>query len=336
MTIQQSPSTIRTLTHRLPICFLNMTTVLVTGGAGFIGTNLCRELLDDGKRVIAVDNFITSSKKNLSYLVDYKNIVFFPQDITHNFSNELIKACKNVSMIFHLACPTGVANLQKLAEEMLLTCSIGTYDIMQLAKKNNANVVFTSSSEVYGDPKVFPQDESYTGNVNPVGYRSPYEEGKRFSESIVRMFVTKYGVDAKIVRVFNTYGPYMSLNDSRVIPHFFKQLNANMPLTVTGDGKQTRTFCYVDDLVRGLLFVSKKGRKGEAYNLGNDTEIPINDLAKLLLKIKKSKLKVLQIDRPPHDHQRRLPSLEKIKALGWKPEIGIEEGLQESLRWFGL
>lgn len=304
-----------------------MKRVLISGGAGFIGSNLAKRLLSSNYYVIVVDNFITSSGKNLEVLSKHRNFVFIKHDITSEFTLAQIKLIGKVDEIFHLACPTGVPNLLPLAEQMLLTCSVGTRNILEIAKKTKAKVMFTSSSEVYGNPKEFPQTEAYTGNVNPTDVRSPYEEGKRFSESIVSMYVRKYGVDAKIVRIFNTYGPCMSLTDTRVIPRFLSLVKENKPLTVHGDGKQTRTFCYIDDLINGLLFVLEKGSVGEVYNVGSDNQLTIRELAELIRLVTKTKSKLEFVKRANHDHDGRLPDLAKIKSLGWQSTVGIYEGL---------
>ncbi len=311
-----------------------MSRILITGGAGFIGTNLCKRLLDLGNEVIAVDNLITSTGNNVKPLRTYSKFRFIKHDITKSFPKILNTKYIILDTIYHLACPTGVPNLTKLAEEMLLACSVGTKNVLELARKTKAKLLFTSSSEAYGDPKVFPQTENYTGNVDPVGIRSPYEEGKRFSESLIQMYVRKYNVDAKIVRVFNTYGPYMASDDSRVIPRFLRQAMSSRPLTVEGKGLQTRTFCYVDDLVDGLLLVMKKGKKGEVYNLGSDKEVRIIDLARLVIKATGSKSKIEFVERPTHDHKRRFPSLEKVEKLGWRQKTALEKGLQKTLRWY--
>ncbi len=311
-----------------------MSRILITGGAGFIGVNLCKKLLRQGHEVIAVDNFITSTDNNIKLLLSNSKFRFIKQDITKPISNFIRRiGGSNFKYIYHLACPTGVPNLIKLAKEMLLTCSLGTRNVLELARIHSAKVLFTSSSEVYGDPQASPQTEDYTGNVDPVGIRSPYEEGKRFSESLIQVYVRKYNLKAKIVRVFNTYGSYVALNDSRVVPRFLRQALGNKPLTVEGKGLQTRTFCYVDDLVDGLLLVMKKGKKGEVYNLGSDKEIRIIDLAKLIIKVTRSKSGIVFVERPAHDHKRRFPSLEKVEKLGWRQKTALEKGLQKTLRW---
>ena len=316
--------------------------ILITGGAGFIGTNLCKKLLDEGCRVTVVDNLITSSGENLTELSKNPNFKFIKHDITKP-KWKMVNDKWKIDVIYHLACPTGVPNLTKLAEEMLLTCSIGTQNVLQLALKKKAKLVFTSSSEIYGNPEKFPQNENYTGNVNPIGIRSPYEEGKRFSESLISMYVKKYGLDASIARVFNTYGPLMSRDDSRVIPRFLNQASEGVPLTVEGKGKQTRTFCYVDDLVDGLLLLEKRGGKGEVYNIGSDKEISIKNLAKEILKLTKSRPKddqplaekniIKYIPRPSHDHNGRRPTLIKIKKLGWKQKTNLKEGLLKTVQF---
>ena len=310
-----------------------MKTILVTGGAGFIGANLCRKLLDLDNRVIALDNLITSTGENIKSLLKYQNFTFIKQDITKpnwKFEIEDLK----LEIIYHLACPTGVPNVVTFAEEMLSTCSVGTKNILDLAQHHNAKMLFTSSSEVYGNPLVSPQTEEYTGNVDPLGIRSPYEEGKRFSESLIIAYVRKYGLDAKIVRIFNTYGPFMNLEETRVIPNFMGKIQKGEPLPVQGDGSQQRTFCYVDDLINGFLTVMEKGKSGEVYNDGNDEQITIRGLAELLLKMTGSPVGIEYTNRPSHDHQSRLPDLRKLKTLGWKTRISLEEGLQKTIQWY--
>lgn len=309
-----------------------MTTILVTGGAGFIGSNLCIKLLAKGYTVIAIDNLITSTGKNVAEISHNKNFHFIKHDITKKLPKSLY--VKKIDTIFHLACPTGVPNLIPLAEEMIQTCSIGTKNVCELARINHAKLLFSSSSEAYGDPEVFPQKENYTGNVNPDGVRSPYEEGKRFAETIVMMYVRKYGLDARIVRIFNTYGPRMSLHDSRVIPKFLSSVLYGLPLPIQGNGLQKRTFCYIDDLIDGLSLILSKSGKGEVYNIGSDTEITIQSLAKKIIKTTKTKSVISYVDRPTHDHKRRLPSLKKIKELGWKPSVSLDEGLKKTIQWY--
>lgn len=309
--------------------------ILVTGGTGFIGSNLCLKLLANGDTVYAVDNFITSDASNIAELQHNPNFYFNRLDIT---SAEFIKlfSATDLDIIYHLACPTGVPNLGPLAEEMLLTCSIGTKNVLDIALKQHAKILLTSSSEVYGDPLVFPQDEEYTGNVNPIGHRSPYEEGKRFSESLVTAYHHKFGLNTKIVRIFNTYGPYMSFNDTRVIPKFLVEIFNNRNLTIKKPGNQTRTFCFVKDLVNGLILVMEKGESGTVYNLGGEEELSIIDLANLMLEITNSSSQIKLVEGDYHDHKRRKPALKKIKSLGWSPETTLEEGLLKTISHYQL
>lgn len=307
--------------------------ILVTGGAGFIGSNLCRRMLKQGHEVISVDNFITSSKQNLIDLLNKSRFHFYQLDITQdNFVNRLSQVEK-IDQIYHLACPTGVPNIGPLAEEMLLTSSLGTRHVLELAKHHKAKFLFTSSSEVYGDPQISPQTEKYTGNVDPLGWRSPYEEGKRFTESLILMYVQKYRINAKIVRVFNTYGPLMSDKDSRVIPKLLRQAMLGKSLTIHGRGLQRRTFLYIDDLTSGLILVMEKGRRGQVYNIGSDVEISIIELAQVILSLTKTKSKIKFIKRPSHDPNMRLPSLSKITKLGWHPKVGLKEGLKKTIKF---
>ncbi|HCS78228.1 TPA: hypothetical protein DIV55_00625 [Patescibacteria group bacterium] len=304
--------------------------ILVTGGAGFIGANLCQRLLEQNHEVIAVDNLITSDGGNLNKLRSFPNFTFIKHDITNPLPHALTAYRLPLTAIYHLACPTGVPNLTKLAEEMLLTCSIGTRNILELARTHKAKFLVVSSSETYGNPLIFPQTENYTGNVDPTGIRSPYEEGKRFTESLVSIYVRKYKLDAKIVRVFNTYGPGMDRSETRVVPRFLRQALSNKPITIHGKGTQTRTFCYVDDLVNGLLIIMKKGKSGEVYNLGSDQQVTIRQLAELIINVTKSKSKIIKIKRLKHDHESRLPDLTKVKKLGWKLHTPLEDGLRKT------
>jgi dTDP-glucose 4,6-dehydratase/UDP-glucuronate decarboxylase len=305
-----------------------MSLILVTGGAGLIGSALCKSLLRDGHNVLAIDSLITSNGENLKQFKNNPNFKFVKQDISKNFN---IKS-SNIKTVYHLACPTGVPNLTKLSEEMLLACSAGTLNVIKTAFKNNAKLIFTSSPEVYGDPKVFPQKETYNGNVDPTGIRGPYEEGKRFSEALILAYFRKHNLDSRIVRVFNTYGPGSSENETRVVSKFLRAAINGEPLTVEGNGEQTRTFCYVDDLVDALIKIAEQGKTGEIYNAGSDKEISILKLAKLILKITGSKSNIEFIKRPTHDHSRRLPYLKKIRQLGWEQTIDIKRGINLIIR----
>ena len=305
-----------------------MATILVTGSAGFIGSNLSRSLLQEGHVLIGVDNYITGSRANTAALSIFPNFSFHETDITTPVFLSLFP--KPIEYIYHLACPTGVPNLRLLATEMLAIGSIGMWNVLEVARAHNAKLLFTSTAEVYGQPEKFPQDESYNGNVSTMGERSAYEEGKRFSEALLAMYVRKHGLDARVVRVFNTYGPGMSLNDKRVIPQFLTSVMEGTPLCVYGDGSHTRCHLFVDDLVRGLKVVMEKGLPGEAYNVGSDTQMTVLELAKLVMSITRH----TTIEHHPHfieDHRHRRPSVEKVRALGWRQEITIAEGLQRML-----
>ena len=314
---------------------------LVTGAAGTIGISLVKALLakeqkkgqdksEEKEKVIGLDNFITGSHKNLEKLRSDDNFTFLEMALEDPQLAEKLKDFK-IAKIFHLACPTGVPNLEILSEEMLSASSRGTKNILKLALQKKACFVYSSSSEVYGDPLISPQAESYTGNVDPVGIRSPYEEGKRFSEALTMTFVKKHNLDAKIVRIFNTFGPDFYEHDLRVIPHFLTQAWKNKDLVVQGDGKQRRTFLYVDDLINGLFLIMDQGLRGEVYNLGSDLEMSILELAQLIVKMTKSKSKIVFSERPEHDPTMRKPALGKINKLGWKQTISLEAGLKKIL-----
>lgn len=310
-----------------------MKSVLITGVAGFIGSNLARTLLEKGETVIGVDNFITGQREHVNKLNKYPRFTFIKHDIIKPLP-KLITKDQRLTAIYHLACPTGVPNLTRLGEEMLRTSAEGTRNILELARLHNTKVVFTSSSEIYGNPTIFPQKETYAGNVDPTGLRSTYEEGKRFAEALLMLYVRKYKIQATIARLFNVYGPGMSPLETRVIPRMITQALHNKPIPIHGDGSQTRTFCYIDDMVNGLILLMKKGRTGEAYNIGSDKEITINDLAKQIKNVTRYTLRVVHTPRPPHDHDSRLPDLTKIKKLGWKTTVPLRVGLQRTVEYF--
>lgn len=307
-----------------------MATILVTGSAGFIGSNLSRMLLEEGHRVLGVDNYITGTRENTAALEKYEQFAFLEIDIA-NPGFELLFDTHRIDEIYHLACPTGVPNLRLLAAEMLTTCSYGMFNVLELARKHGSKVLFTSTAEVYGQPEIFPQHEEYNGNVSPLGERSAYEEGKRFSESVLAMYVRRYGVDARVVRVFNTYGPGMSLSDKRVIPQFLQSILNNEPLKIYGDGSQTRCHLYVDDLVHGLRTVMAKGLPGEAYNVGSERQMTVLELAQLLISLTKYEGGITHEPHFIEDHRHRRPSVEKARALGWQQRVSIEDGLQRMI-----
>jgi dTDP-glucose 4,6-dehydratase len=313
----------------------NMQTVLVAGGAGFIGSHLCKSLLSKNYKVICIDNLITGDKGNIAGLQNNGKFSFLEKDITKPLEDV------KVDFIFHLAspaspnkkCPKSYVNLPL---ETLLVNSLGTYNLLELAKKTAAKFLFASTSEVYGDPKVSPQTEDYSGNVNPNGVRSVYDESKRFGEAITMSYVRSAGLDARIIRIFNTYGPLMQKDDGRVVSDFVVQAISNQPLTVYGDGKQTRSFCYVDDMVVGIekaMFV--ENTKGEVINLGNPNEKTILELAEIVKKISGSSSEVTFEPLPEDDPKIRRPDISKAKRLlDWEPEMGIEEGLEKTIQYF--
>lgn len=310
-----------------------MASILVTGGAGFIGSNLCRTLLAEGHVVSAVDNCITGHESNITPFASEARFSFEQLDITDTAFLERYQQMA-FDEIYHLACPTGVPNLTTLAEEMINTCSRGMFHVLELARQHDARVLFTSTAEIYGQPQVSPQDETYTGNVDPLGIRSAYEEGKRFSEAMLAMYVRKYGLNARVVRVFNTYGPGMSLSDFRVIPQFLQSVVNGMPLRLYGDGLQTRSHLYVDDLVRGLRTVMQKGEPGEAYNIGGEHPMTVRELAEMIIALTDHEAGIVYEPHFIEDHTHRKPSVEKAKALGWKQEIPVEEGLRRMIGFY--
>lgn len=309
--------------------------ILVTGAAGFIGSNLCHRLVKQGHKVWAVDNFLTGSHDNLDSLKENDNFTFFICGVeTDKFAVFCNDTHVKFDQVYHLACPTGVPNIEILGEEIMDVCSVGTKNVLQVAYEHKARLVFTSSSEIYGDPEVFPQSEEYAGRVDPIGWRANYEEGKRFSETWLKLFVKKYGLNASIVRLFNVYGPKMSLLDFRVIPRLATQALSSLPLTVHGQGDQMRTLCFVDDLVNGLLIVMEKGEPGEAYNLGSDKAISIFELAEKVIAASGSSSKILFTPRASHDPNGRMPVLDKVHALGWQQTVSLEEGLKLTIEDF--
>ena len=316
-----------------------MQTALVAGGAGFIGSNLCERLLDENYRIICIDNLITGNKENIDSFTKNRDFSFLNADITSSsFQNtELPK----IDYIFHLASPASPNKKSPRSYinfpiETLLANSLGTYNLLETAKKFNAKFLYASSSEVYGDPKISPQKEDYFGNVNPVGIRSVYDEGKRFGESITMAYVRKFGVKACVIRIFNTYGPKMRADDGRVVSNFINQAISNNPLTVYGDGSQTRSICYIDDLVEGLTaaIVSDK-TKGKVINLGNPNEKTILDLANIIKKMTKSSSKITFEPLPEDDPKVRKPDIDKAKKLiGWEPKVTIDQGLEKTIEYF--
>ncbi|MGA3291690.1 MAG: UDP-glucuronic acid decarboxylase family protein [Candidatus Microgenomates bacterium] len=311
-----------------------MKTCLVTGGAGFIGSYLCDLLIGKGYKVICLDNLLTGSKKNIEHLLSNPNFEFIEGDTTQP-SEKLFG--KPIDYIFHLASPASPIDYQNYSEETLLANSMGTLNILKLAKETGAKVLITSTSEIYGDPLEHPQKETYFGNVNTFGPRSCYDESKRFGEAATYVFLAKYGIDARIIRIFNTYGPRMQKDDGRVVSSFINKALANETINVDGDGTQTRSFCFVSDMVEGIMkAMFTEGTKGEIFNLGNPDEYKIKDLANKIIVLTGSKSDIKYNGKfREDDPMRRQPDISKAKEkLGWEPIVGLEEGLQKTIEYY--
>ncbi len=305
--------------------------VLITGAAGFIGSHLVGKFLQEGWEVIGLDNLLTGRIENLQEYFSNPSFVFIKYDVT-NF----LYVKGELDLILHFACPASPVHYLRHPIHTMKVDSLGTLHALGLAKEKGARFVLASSSEVYGDPLEVPQKETYNGNVSPIGPRSVYDEAKRFSEALAMAYHRQHGVDVRIARIFNTYGPKMDPDDGRVIPTFIKQALLGQPLTVFGDGTQTRSFCYIDDMVEGIYSLStKEGISGEVFNLGNPQEWRIIDVAALIKKITGSKSPIEFRPLPQDDPKRRRPDIEKAKkGLGWEPRYTLEEGLKEALPWF--
>lgn len=312
------------------------TKVLVTGGAGFIGSHLCEALLRRRCEVLCVDNLITGNKKNIKELINNPRFEFIKYDIIKQGNKITTKQCNNVNFIYHLASPASPKKYQKYPIETLLANSLGTYNMLNLAKETGAKFLYASSSEVYGQPKEHPQRETYWGNVNPTGLRSCYDESKRFGEATTMTFVRNCGVDARIVRIFNTYGPRMEKDDGRVISNFINQAITGHPITVYGDGRQTRSFCFIADMVDGLIkAMGEENTSGEIFNLGNPDERQVIEIAKIIKAMTRSSSRITFTDLPEDDPTRRKPDIRKAeKILGWSPKVKLEQGLEKTIKYF--
>eukprot|EP01095_Lingulamoeba_sp_RSL-Kostka_P009879 TRINITY_DN3448_c0_g1_i1.p1 TRINITY_DN3448_c0_g1~~TRINITY_DN3448_c0_g1_i1.p1 ORF type:complete len:363 (-),score=49.13 TRINITY_DN3448_c0_g1_i1:60-1148(-) len=306
--------------------------ILVTGGAGFIGANLCQALLEYKNEVLCLDNLYSGRMKNIQHLLDNEDFVFLKHDVNEKLFLE------NIDQIYHLACPASPISYQYNPIFTMKTNVIGTLNILELAKKNSARFLITSTSEVYGDPKAHPQVESYWGNVNPIGIRSCYDEGKRAAESLTFDFIRKYGLDCRVCRLFNTYGPKMAEDDGRVVSNFINQAIRNQNITIYGSGEQTRSFCFVDDIIDGLIKLMNQDTiiNISPINLGRPVEIKIFTLAQYILElITDSKSKIIYKPLPIDDPVKRLPDITKaIKILNWEPKITLEEGLRRTIEYF--
>ena len=306
-----------------------MSTVLVTGGAGFLGSHLCDFLLDKGHRVVCVDNLDTGSLQNIEH-IRTDDFVFVNHDLTEPFQFE-----ESVDFVFHLASPASPIDYLRLPLHTLKVGSYGTHHMLGLAKLKRARFLLASTSEVYGDPQVHPQPETYWGNVNPIGPRGVYDEAKRYAEALTMAYHRQQGVDTCIVRIFNTYGPRMRPNDGRAIPTFMRQALENKPLTVFGDGSQTRSFCYVDDLIRGLYALATSGEH-LPVNIGNPIEKTLLELAEAVIKVTGSASEIVFEALPVDDPQVRQPDITRAQQLlGWEPTVELEEGLERTLDSLG-
>ncbi len=306
-----------------------METVLITGGAGFIGSHLCELLLNKSYKAIAMDNLVTGSIKNIEHLKGNKNFEFL-----HHDASKHIHIDEEIDFVMHFSSPASPVDYQKIPIQTLKVGSLGTHNTLGLALAKKAKYVLASTSEVYGDPLVNPQPETYWGNVNPIGVRGCYDESKRFAEALAMAYHRIHQVDTKIVRIFNTYGERMRKEDGRVVPNFITQSLKNEPITVYGDGKQTRSFCYVSDLVEGIyrLMISDIN---EPVNLGNPEEHTILEFAEMIKELTKSKSKIVLKPLPIDDPHVRCPDITKArKMIKWEPKVSLREGLSRTIEWF--
>lgn len=314
--------------------------VIVTGGAGFIGSHLCGELIKLGHEVLCIDNLITGREENIENLKANKRFFFLKKDVCSLRYDPKMPGREiwgqKIDFLFHLASPASPVDYQRLPVETLMTNSLGTKNMLDLARQRRAKFLLASTSEVYGDPKAHPQKEDYWGNVNPLGVRACYDESKRFAEALTMVYLRKYKIDARIVRIFNTYGPKMKKNDGRVVSNFINQALRGEPLTVYGNGLQTRSFCFVSDMIDGLLkamFI--KNTAGEVINLGNPDERKILEFAQLIKELTGSKSEIKFTNLPEDDPVRRCPDITKAKKLlNWVPKVELNEGLKETINYF--
>lgn len=307
-----------------------MKTILVTGGAGFIGSHLCKKLLEPGDKIICLDNFFTGNKKNVEPLLANKNFKLVKHDIIEPFFTE-----EKIDQIYNLACPASPVHYQFNSIRTIKANTIGVINMLGLAKSHGARILQSSTSEVYGDPAEHPQKESYWGNVNPIGPRSCYDEGKRVAETLFFDYHRKHGLEIRVARIFNTYGENMAENDGRVVSNFITQALLNKDITIYGSGTQTRSFCYVSDLVSGLTkLMGKQGFTGPV-NLGNPVELTIKEIAEKIIALTGSKSKIVYRSLPQDDPKQRRPDIALAKEkLNWQPEVKLEEGLKKTIEYF--
>jgi nucleoside-diphosphate-sugar epimerase len=303
--------------------------IIVTGGAGFIGSHLCARLLHEGHQVVCVDNLITGSMQNIESLRNSPLFTFLQHDVTQPFSCE-------ADAIFHLASPASPVGYMEHPLETILVNSQGTYQMLELARKHQAMFLISSTSEIYGDPLMHPQREDYWGNVNPIGPRACYDESKRLGETLTMEYYRQFQLDARIVRIFNTYGPNSQINDGRMIPNFITQALKNEPLTVYGDGNRTRSICYVSDLVEGLMLAMyQPGTAGEVFNLGNPEEHTVLEFAHTIIRLCNASSSIIFESSRIDDPERRRPDISKAQQmLEWQIKVSMEDGLRRTIEWF--
>jgi len=301
---------------------------IVTGGAGFLGSHLCDLLLEKGHKVICIDNLLTGNPRNLEHIKSEK-FTYIKHDVT-----KPIYFGDKIDYIFHLASPASPIDYLELPIQTLKVGALGTYNMLGLAKEQKARFLLASTSEVYGDPLVNPQAETYWGNVNPIGPRGVYDEAKRYAEAITMAYHRYHGVDTRIVRIFNTYGPRMRANDGRVVPNFISQALSGEDITVYGDGSQTRSFCYVSDLIEGIYRLMMSDCT-DPVNIGNPAEMSVLEFAKVIIEITGSKSKIVYESLPVDDPKVRRPDISKARELlGWEPKVGLREGLRQTIEYF--
>ena len=308
----------------------NQKNILITGGAGFIGSHLCKALSKFGHKIICLDNLFTGSLDNISELLKNPNFEFVNHDIVEPFFRD------NIDEIYNLACPASPIHYQHNPIKTVKTCTVGVINILGLAKKNNSKVLQASTSEIYGDPLHHPQKETYNGNVNPIGYRSCYDEGKRCSETLFMDYFREHKLKIKIVRIFNTYGPNMSVDDGRVVSNFINQAIKEKDITINGDGQQTRSFQYIDDLIEGMILMMNSDDSFIGpVNIGNPREITIKDLALKVLKLTKSNSSLIFQNLPDDDPKKRMPDISLARNnLKWNPKIDLDLGLMNTIDYF--
>ena len=300
---------------------------LITGGSGFLGSHLSKKLIENGEEVLCLDNFFTGSKNNINELIKNPNFELIRHDVTEPINIEVDK-------IWHLACPASPVHYQYNPIKTTKTSFMGTYNMLGLAKRVGAKLLLASTSEVYGDPEINPQHEEYKGSVNPIGIRSCYDEGKRIAESLCFDYQRMHNTEIRVARIFNTYGPRMVPDDGRVVSNFIVQGLSNSPITIYGDGSQTRSFCYVDDLINGLISLMNSTESGP-INIGNPKEFTIKELADIVINKLSSKSKLTHLPLPEDDPLQRKPFIEKAKLkLNWYPKVNLENGLEKTIKYF--